>query len=162
MLNLWWRERAGSVITANDDDIEQAFKIWDEISVSQELNISPFIYEIYTKIIIPAYKKKNEPTPNDYGERPLRGITRQDILNEHYRTYGRTLDTQQLRQQILPALETAGLIEQEQDLNDRRQKLIFPSTLYQFSGGEMNSETDCGVEKNEQESDDIKDQEMPF
>ncbi|MDP3727005.1 MAG: toprim domain-containing protein, partial [bacterium] len=39
LVNLWWREKNGTTITANEDDIEQAFKIWDAISVSQELNL---------------------------------------------------------------------------------------------------------------------------
>ena len=36
------------------------------------------------------------------------------------------LDAQQLRQQILPILETSGLIYQEQDPSDKRKVLIFP------------------------------------
>ncbi len=38
------------------------------------------------------------------------------------------LDNAQLRQQILPMLETAGLITQEQDISDKRKMLVFPTT----------------------------------
>src|SRR3989344_8769807 len=41
LINLWWRERNDTTIFANKDDIEQAFKIWDNISVSQELKLPP-------------------------------------------------------------------------------------------------------------------------
>ncbi len=126
LLNLWWRERNGSTITANDQDIEQAFKLWEKISVSQELNLPPYIHEIYIQIILPVYLEKNEFESQLVDETPKTGITRKDILDNHYKVYGRMLDAQQLRQQILPILETSGLIYQEQDPSDKRKVLIFP------------------------------------
>lgn len=146
LLNLWWRERNGSTVTANDEDIEQAFKLWEKISVSQELNLPPFIYDIYTQIIIPAYKEKNEFESQVFDETPKYGITRQDILEKHYKVYGRMLDAQQLRQQIIPVLETSGLIYQEQDPNDKRKILISPSTFFNPQQSENNSDAECGVE----------------
>ena len=32
LLNLWWRERQGATIIASDEDIDEAFKIWDKIA----------------------------------------------------------------------------------------------------------------------------------
>jgi hypothetical protein len=145
LLNLWWRERDGSTVTANDEDIDQAFKLWEKISVSQELNLPPFIYDLYIEIIIPAYKEKNGFTSKLYTDTPKEGISRQDILEKHYKVYGRMLDAQQLRQQIIPVLETSGLIHQEQDQNDKRKILIFPSTLF-GPQVENNSDTKGGVE----------------
>jgi hypothetical protein len=159
LLNLWWRERDGSTITANDEDIEQALKLWEKISISQELNLPPFIYDIYMQIIIPAYKEKNIHNSKVFEEIERKGITRQDILEKHYKTYGRMLDAQQLRQQIIPVLETSGLIFQEQDPSDRRKVLIFPSTLIGLAQPQNNSGEECGVkgvdEENEIISDDI-------
>ncbi len=145
LLNLWWRERNGSTITANDEDIEQAFKLWEKISISQELNLPPFIYDIYMEIIIPAYKEKNEFQSQVFDETPKHGITRQEILEKHYKVYGRMLDAQQLRQQIIPVLETSGLIYQEQDPNDKRKILISPSTFFSAQA-QNNSDDECGVE----------------
>ena len=59
LINLWWREKSGTTITANEDDIEQAFKIWDAISVSQELNLPPYIYNLYQEVILKAWNDKN-------------------------------------------------------------------------------------------------------
>jgi hypothetical protein len=146
LLNLWWRERDGSTVTASDEDIEYAFILWEKISISQELNLPPFIYDIYTQIILPAYKEKNEFQSQVFEELPKHGITRQDILEKHYKTYGRMLDAQQLRQQIIPVLETSGLIYQEQDPNDKRKILIHPSALYGPIQAENNSDEECGVE----------------
>ncbi len=145
LLNLWWRDRNGSTITANDDDIDQAFKLWEKISISQELNLPPFIYDIYMEIIIPAYKEKNELQSQVFDEAPKHGITRQEILEKHYKFYGRMLDAQQLRQQIIPILETSGLIYQEQDPNDKRKILISPSTFF-GAQTQNNSDDECGVE----------------
>ena len=39
------------------------------------------------------------------------------------------LDAFVLRTQIIPMLETAGLIMQEPDPSDKRQKLIFPTAM---------------------------------
>ena len=55
-------------------------------------------------------------------------MTRQDIVQKHYEVYGRFIPDWQLRQQIIPMLETAGLITQERDPNDKRKMLIYPTT----------------------------------
>ena len=49
--------------------------------------------------------------------------------------------------QIHPMLETAGLIAQEQDPNDKRKILIFPATAPEKE--ERNSETEGGVKNDE-------------
>ena len=150
LLNLWWRERDGSTITANEVDIENAFKLWETISVSQELNVPPFIYDIYMQIIVPAFNEKNR-WANDLTEDMADGlgkdgITRQEILEKHFVVYGRMLDSQQLRQQILPILETAGLIYQEPQKEDRRKVLIFPTNFIEAKNEENNSDEDGVVE----------------
>jgi hypothetical protein len=66
-------------------------------------------------------------------------------------------------------LETAGLIIQEQDPNDKRKMMIFPSSLYQLSGVKRNSEMESGVKNSdiedieiEEESDEITTEEIDF
>ena len=79
LINLWWRERDGNTVTANDEDIEHAFALWDRISVSQELNIPPYVYELYTKVFIPAFEEKNAPTA--FGSFDTKdGVTRAEIM----------------------------------------------------------------------------------
>lgn len=148
LLNVWWRERHGSVIVANDTDINAVFMLWDKISISQELNLPPYIYNLYNEVILAAWEEKN----GKLGELATEfigkvGLTRQEVLTKHYAVYGRMLDNAQLRQQILPMLETAGLIVQEQDMSDKRKMLIYPSLLLQDPAPqpEGNSETEGGV-----------------
>lgn len=143
LINLWWRERSGTTITANAEDVEQAFKIWGAISESQDLNLPPYIYNLYQKVILKAWEENN----NQQGL-PLIGLSRQEILQKHYEVYGRMLDTNQLRQQILPMLETTGLIIQEPDKTDKRKMLIYPTT----QTNENNSENQSGVNVNNSET----------
>lgn len=144
LLNVWWRDRKGSTITANDADIDTAFQLWAKISVSQELNLPPYIYNLYREVILPAWNDKNGPVSEGFEQLVGKlGLTRQEVLERHFTVYGRMLDGHQLRQQILPMLETAGLIIQEQDPSDKRKMLIYPSSIRQLNGS---SETQGGVE----------------
>lgn len=146
LLNLWWRVRSGSTISANEEDIEEAFKIWDKISVSQELGISPYIYNIYQEVILPAWKEKNNRRDEEVGEiLDAVGVERQEIIKKYYAVYGRPLDSFQLRQQILPMLENAGLIMQEPDPNDKRKMLVYPTANSSIPENKNNSESDGGV-----------------
>ena len=138
LLNLWWRERSDSTIVANEDDVEQAFKIWDKIAISQELNLPPYIYNLYQEVILKTWQDKNAV-----------GLSRQEILQKHYEVYGRMLDTNQLRQQILPMLETAGLITQEADQNDKRKMLVYPIMPLTDSQDKRNSVTRGRVKNDE-------------
>lgn len=139
LLNLWFREKDDSVIIANDNDIDEAFKIWDAISESQELNLPPYIYHLYHEVILSAWNDKNRS--KELGETTGElGLTRQDIIQKHYQVYERFIADWQLRQQIIPMLETAGLIMQEQDPNDRRKMLIYPTASLAIPKEQNNSE----------------------
>jgi len=151
LINLWWRDRSGTTITANEDDIEQAFKIWDAISVSQELNLPPYIYNLYQEVILKAWNDKNNNRSEGFAEiTGALGLSRQELLQKHFEVYGRMLDTNQLRQQILPMLETAGLIVQEADPSDKRKMLIYPTALSTKSPDQKNSENRGGVSTSEE------------
>jgi hypothetical protein len=132
LLNMWFRDRKEKTVMASTEDVNEAVKIWEKISESQEYNLPPYIFNLYKDIIIPAYQEKNT---DEYGfpKTLIHGITRQDIFNAHFKTYGRMIEDFKLRQQILPMLETAGLISQEPDPNDKRKILIYPTTLLTVS-----------------------------
>lgn len=150
LLNVWFREKDGSTITANDDDINSAFKIWRAISESQEFNLPPYIYKIYKEVIVPFWLEKNgvlgEGTQILTGAKQF-GVTRREITQEHLRVCGRTLPDWLLRQQLIPMLENAGLITQDPDPDDKRKILIYPTALLAGSDAQNNSESDGGVTK---------------
>ena len=144
LLNLWWRERKGKTLVANAQDVDEAFKLWAKISVSQELNLPPYVYNLYQEVILAAWQEKNGGRSASFEDITGKlGISRNEILQKHYKVHGKMLDNSLLRMQILPMLETAGLIIQEQDPNDKRKILIFPATA---EGKEGNSEAEGGVE----------------
>jgi len=143
LLNVWFREKRGSTVIANGDDIKEAFKVWDVISESQEFNLPPYIYQIYKDVILPAWHEKNKD--DVYNDEPV-GVTRREITQKHSDVYGRVLADWLLRQQIIPMLENAGLISQEADTNDKRKILIYPTTPLTISAEQNCSELD-GVVK---------------
>jgi hypothetical protein len=142
LLNLWFREKDGETIIANENDVKEAFKIWDGISESQELNLPPYIYNLYKEVVLPTWEEKNSESEGEVKEL---GLTRQNILQKHFQVYGRRLADWQLRQQIIPMWETAGLIIQEPDPNDKRKILIYPTTPLTISKEQNNSELGGGV-----------------
>ncbi|MFC3051398.1 hypothetical protein [Kordiimonas pumila] len=127
LLNLWWRDHKEQTITVHPDDFAEAYVLWSEISAAQELNLPPYIYTLYRDVILPAWNTKNE------GRKVQIGLLRSEVLSQHYALYGRMLDATQLRQQILPMLETAGLITEEPDPRNRRRKYIYPTNPAQIS-----------------------------
>ena len=116
LLNLWHRLTTDDlrVIIASQEDIEAAFRIWDEIATSQELNLPPYVLRLHEEVILALYQIKQ------------RGLRRNEILRFHVEVYGRPLSPQILGRDILPSLEKAGLIYQKTDPDDKRNKLIYP------------------------------------
>jgi hypothetical protein len=135
LLNLWFRQRDDSTIIANEQDINEAFKLWGAICDSQELGLPPYIYQLFQEVLLPAYAEKNKGRAEAVVETTgVLGLTRQNIIQKHYQVYGRFIPDWQLRQQIIPMLEAAGLITQEADPTDKRKMLIYPTILLTISG----------------------------
>ncbi|MHB8276496.1 MAG: toprim domain-containing protein [Candidatus Humimicrobiaceae bacterium] len=126
LLNLWFRERNGNVIYANYDDINEAFALWDKVSIGQEFDLPPYLLNFYIEIILPAFKCKNNLKELN-SESSVAGITLKEIAQKHYEVYGRLIDNYKLRIEIIPMLVTTGLISEESAKDDKRKKLIFPS-----------------------------------
>jgi hypothetical protein len=127
LLNIWFRKREGNFIWSTKEDIIQAFKLWNNISYGQDYGLAPYVYEIYSNIIIPLWK---EPTDSwnglGDGTDKKQGVTRKEILNRHFKIYGRSLSSISLRQHILPQLEQVGLIIQERSTSDSREMIVIP------------------------------------
>jgi len=149
LLNFWYREKdEEGNIYANDEDIQSAFKILEEIAESQELGIPPYIYLFFQNVIKPLWEEKNKDNSN-----PI-GLTRKEILARHYEVYGKAIPEWFLKQEILPPLESAGLIYQEQDSEDKRRTLVYVScnappcySTYSDSSSEKNVEPGGEVEE---------------
>jgi hypothetical protein len=144
LLNLWQRDKSGSRIVASGRDIEDALELWESIAKSQELNLPPYVYQIYEEVILAAWRDRYPD--GDGGVITGSGLTRREITQRHFRVYGRPLADWNLRQDILPMLENAGLIVQEADPKDRRRVLIYPTHALTISQSmSKNSEPRGGV-----------------
>lgn len=120
LLNLWFRKREGNNVFASIEDVEEGIKLWNKISKTLEYNIPPYVYNLYKDIIIATYIEKNKG-------RKKQGITKKELMAKHLDFYGRPLNDWHLRSQILPILDSAGLIFQEPNPLDKRQTLISPT-----------------------------------
>jgi len=137
LLNVWFRRDDSGKVIATLSDIDQGFAIWQNINKSQELNLPPYIYDFYKKYIVPIYVAKNSGRDEVSASVASEvGVSRKEIFHLHYKLENRLLNDDILRRQILPMLEGAGLISQEKDLDDKRNKLIFPQLIEpeQYSG----------------------------
>lgn len=137
LLNVWYRRDENGIVVSTQSDIDQGFEVWQKINKSQELNLPPYTYEFYKKYIVPIYVAKNEGrelTSKTIGSDV--GVSRKEIIHRHYELESRLPNDDILRRQILPMLEAAGLITQEKDPYDKRNKLIFPQLIEpeQYSG----------------------------
>src|SRR5207249_4943511 len=107
LYNCFTRKRTGDASYSNKADREAAVDIYRKVGKSNELGLAPEIYNIYTDIILPLSSSG--------------GVDRKTIQAAYFMHHGRTLSPQRLRQQILPALEAAGLIGEEPDPIDKRK-----------------------------------------
>jgi hypothetical protein len=123
LLNAWHRLDDEDNVVANDKDIQQAVKLWQGISISQELGIPPYAYNFWQSFIIPTFKDKNADKSN---VSQFTGVTRQEIVNKHYELTGELPNEDNLRKRLYPALIAASLIRQEDNPYNKKELLIYP------------------------------------
>lgn len=125
LLNVFNRRVEEGTLYATDEDLQAVVPLWSRLSMSQELNLPPYVHDIYSSIIEPVCLEKNEASEILTGGEFRIGVTRIEILQKHKQIKGVNLNPVALNQQILPVLEAGGLITQEFSETDRRNKLVF-------------------------------------
>lgn len=132
LLNVWQRRQDNGTILANNNDVDMAFKLWSEFSQSQEYNLPPVVLLFYKDIIVPAYLAKFNRI-NFLDQRAMKqneiGLTSQELNSYHLSLTDKPMNSEQVRKQILPQLESSGLISLEKpgvEGADKRSVHIFP------------------------------------
>jgi hypothetical protein len=127
LLNVWFRKRDGNFIWASKEDIDIGFDLWNKLSYGQDYGLAPYLFDIYSKVIMYLWNQPDE-TFSDFssGSDKRKFITRKEVLRRHFEVYKTPLGMQKLRQQILPQLEQVGLIMQERGGDDMREMVIIP------------------------------------
>jgi hypothetical protein len=110
------------VIYVSEKDVDEAFKLWNKIAEPQEYNVSPFILQVYREVIQPMAKEKIQ-------ENSVGGPAKIEIYRKIPEVFGRPISFRTLDKEILPALESIGLITIESHPNDRRLKIVKPVTI---------------------------------
>jgi hypothetical protein len=114
LLNFQKRKRIGPDIEANVTDVEVGFQLYDLIREANDLGFPPSIYDTWTLVVKPLL----------YGEAGEEGVDRLAIMRKHLELLGRPLPPWKLKDEILPALESANLVSLEPDPQNRRRTLV--------------------------------------
>lgn len=123
VLNAFKRKRIGDTIEATKQDIDAAFNLYKQISESNELGLSPYIFKVYRKVIEPLLD-------------PEKGISKKDILGNYHTVFHKTLSPKTL-DDILSQLEAAGKLEERPDPDDRRRSLFYPTVTGDISPSDL-------------------------
>jgi len=147
LLNVWFRRQPDGSVLANQTDIDEAFDLFSELFESQNLNIPPTVFSFYKQYIVPAYIKLREKNVGDYQKQSdfnndKIGLTNHD-LNAYYLSVENTsLNSDTLRKNILPPMESAGLIIWEKptsEFADKRSAHIFPKKFTKDEQKQLNN-----------------------
>lgn len=123
LLNLWNRERTEkNQVVATENDYRQAKSIWDQIAAIQERGIPPYLWRIYEEVLQPL----------DEGN----GFHKKEILRKHREVYDRGISNWVLEHELIPTLESAGLMWSEPDPENKKFTLfhVFNDTQVQGVG----------------------------
>jgi hypothetical protein len=112
-------------VVATQADIDAGFELYKEIELSNELGLSPHIFRIYRDVILPRLSSHT-------------GITREEIQQQYYEIFHKALSPETLKREIIPELETVGLIRQDPDPTDKRRLLIYPTVSTPIISGRIN------------------------
>jgi len=114
LLNCFTRqEKEPGRIIATEKDIEAGFNLYGEVSLPNELNLSPYTFGVYRDVILPLLEDDTDDI----------GVPRRIIAREYYRVYNKPISENALKD-LIPDIENAGLIYQEPDPTNRSRLLI--------------------------------------
>ncbi|MBW4061173.1 hypothetical protein HJC99_01205 [Candidatus Saccharibacteria bacterium] len=130
LLNVWFRRQQDGTIVANQNDVDQAFVLWESLAESQDLNVPPALIDFYKDFVLFIYlNKANDPDISEHIKTDKIGVTRKEVADQHYRKNRSMLNDERLRKEILPQLRGSGLIEERKpdiEGSDKRSPHIFP------------------------------------
>lgn len=139
LLNMWFRETEGKNLLIDRKDIDAILPLWNKLTEGQDLNLPPYIFEIYNKVILPIFSNKKESLVGSEF-----GITRNEIKEKFYKEFNRPIADHDLRNNIIPVLKNSGLVYEEKHPTDKRTVLLYLISS-ENSKVENNSENLSGI-----------------
>jgi uridine kinase len=115
LLNFMFREKLpDNSLLVSKEDIDAALELWKEIVESRNYAVTPYAYEKFNKVFLPAYEEASRP------------IHFEDINRKHLEVYGIPLKERTFSRELKHLWIGAGLIGETEDPTDRRRKLYYP------------------------------------
>jgi len=115
-----------ATIAADQKDIDEAFALYGKIAAPNELGLSPETLRIHDEVILPLGKT---------GE----AVSKKEIIKRFRDLYGRPLGGKRLSEDILPALESVGLVTIERNPADKRETVVYCTIGGRISPGPNNA-----------------------
>jgi len=114
LLNLWNREKIDAeTIEASSEDVDQAQKIWQQLSRAQDLEIPPYVIDFLCRVI-------SLYTKNPTAEEII--INRKDLIKKYKSVYEEIISPKDLVKKYLEPLVGAGILEETKSFSDGRVK----------------------------------------
>ena len=128
LFNVWFRLQQDGTVVANKSDIDEGFKLWEELAESQNMNVPPAVMNFYKEYVLPAHEiKANDSAYKDGISSGNIGVSRQEVAKYYLRKNNTMLNDDWFRKQVLPQLQNGGLIDiQQPSEGDKRSYHIFP------------------------------------
>jgi hypothetical protein len=130
LLNCFNRNKVeNETIEANEADVEAGFALYEEIAEPNELGLPPYALEIFKKVFVPLFKEYQNKTKEKDGKEEIvqLGIDRKSIERKYFEVYHKPLPYEYFKRYLKPSLESAGLITEEPDPEDKRRTLYYPA-----------------------------------
>jgi hypothetical protein len=109
LLNHMHRQRVEDHIMADSVDVQAGFELYASVSTANELGLPPAVYETFTQL---------KPDISEYG------VTRKEFQQKFYEKFHRVIGSKRL-DETLQLLQTVGLLNEEPDPADKRQKRFY-------------------------------------
>lgn len=124
LINAPFRLKDGKIIAINKD-VDEAMKLWKPLSKNTMFGVSPQVLNFHTSILIPAFRAKNNNAVTE-----KEGATYKEIAAEYYDQTGCYPNMDTIKDQYIPALETASLISRSKLKRDRRADCFTPLVFF--------------------------------
>ncbi|MBI2356435.1 toprim domain-containing protein, partial [Candidatus Dojkabacteria bacterium] len=124
LLNYRFRDKTeDGRLQADDQDIYDAFSLWNEIRLAQETGISPHVLGFVETIVKDLFKERQSPDVNT----EIR-IKREDFIKKYSVVHNTILDDKSMINKYLRPLCYAGILEELK--GDDRRENVYALTTY--------------------------------
>ena len=103
-----------------DEDLHEVLHITQNLS-----GITPYKLKVFKEIFLTLYKSKQSPDKDNGKQERIVALTTRELCEEYKKT-GKTITTNNLKQTYLNEFLNNGLIDEEDSILDKRQKIYYP------------------------------------